>query len=64
MKSGSLKLLEPSGPAQVCDGIVLPFYIEYVMGDTIRLDKHVVRHVNTLDYCYIYAPIYVPVMMT
>jgi hypothetical protein len=26
-KSGSLYLLEPSGPVQVCNGIALPFYI-------------------------------------
>jgi len=26
MKSGSLLLLEPSGPAQACNGIALPFY--------------------------------------
>ena len=26
LKSGSLKLLEPSGPVQDCNGIVLPFY--------------------------------------
>jgi hypothetical protein len=25
LKSGSLKLLEPSGPIQVCTGIALPF---------------------------------------
>jgi len=26
LKSGSLKLLEPSGPDQACAGIALPFY--------------------------------------
>jgi len=26
MKSGSLKLLEPSGPAQACTGVALPVY--------------------------------------
>jgi len=26
LKSGSLKLLEPSGPVQTCNGIFLPFY--------------------------------------
>jgi hypothetical protein len=25
-KSGSLNLLEPSGPVQACNGITLPFY--------------------------------------
>jgi hypothetical protein len=27
LKSGSLSLLEPSGPAQACNGIALPLYI-------------------------------------
>jgi hypothetical protein len=26
LKSGNLTLLEPSGPVQACNGIVLPFY--------------------------------------
>ena len=26
LKSGSLNLLEPSGPIQACNGIALPFY--------------------------------------
>jgi len=29
LKSGSLKLLEPSGPLQACNGIALPFYFLY-----------------------------------
>jgi hypothetical protein len=27
-KSGSLKLLEPSGPVQACNGIASPFYFK------------------------------------
>jgi hypothetical protein len=27
LKSGSLNLLEPSGPVQVCNGIALPFLL-------------------------------------
>jgi hypothetical protein len=27
LKTGSLKLLEPSGPVQVCNRIVLPLYV-------------------------------------
>jgi hypothetical protein len=27
LKSGSLKLLEPSGPVKACNGIALPLYI-------------------------------------
>ena len=30
LKSGSLKLLEPSGPVQVCNGIALPLHRCYV----------------------------------
>jgi len=30
LKSGSLNLVEPSGPVQACNGIALPFYITYV----------------------------------
>jgi hypothetical protein len=30
LKSGSLNLLEPSGPVKVCSGIALPFY--YIKG--------------------------------
>jgi len=29
LKSGSLILLDPSGPVQACNGIVLPFYLTY-----------------------------------
>jgi hypothetical protein len=29
MKSGSLNLLEPSGPVQACNGIALPFYTSH-----------------------------------
>ena len=31
LKSGSLNLLEPSGPPQVCNGIALPFYLHYAL---------------------------------
>jgi len=30
LKSGSLSLLEPSGPDQACNGIALPFYTAYI----------------------------------
>jgi len=29
LKSGSLNLLEPSGPVQACNGIALPFLLYY-----------------------------------
>jgi len=28
LKSGSLKLLEPSGPVQACNGIALPYWMK------------------------------------
>jgi hypothetical protein len=31
LKSGSLNLLEPSGPVQACNGIVLPFLISHLI---------------------------------
>jgi hypothetical protein len=31
LKSGSLNLLEPSGPAQACNGIALPFTFTQTM---------------------------------
>jgi hypothetical protein len=30
LKSGSLNLLEPSGPVKACNGIALRFYIRYL----------------------------------
>jgi len=31
LKSGSLNLLEPSGPVQACNGIALPFTLPYLL---------------------------------
>jgi hypothetical protein len=31
-KSGSLNLLDPSGPVQACNGVALPFYLKFCMG--------------------------------
>jgi hypothetical protein len=31
LKSGSLSLLEPSGPVQACNGIALPYRADYVV---------------------------------
>jgi hypothetical protein len=37
LKSGSLKLLEPSGSVQACKGNALPFYsLEYVKSRTLK----------------------------
>jgi len=35
LKSGSLELLEPSGPVQACNGIALPLF--YIFGGTVRV---------------------------
>jgi len=40
LKSGSLKLLEPSGPLQACYGIALPLYI-YIERERERERKKV-----------------------
>jgi len=37
LKSGSLILVEPSGPVQACNGIALPLYIYIYMYNTTRL---------------------------
>jgi hypothetical protein len=38
LKSGSLKLLEPSGSVQVCNWIGLPFLIDCYVGTSISED--------------------------
>jgi hypothetical protein len=30
LKSGTLKLLEPPGPVKACNGIVLPFRVQFI----------------------------------
>ena len=37
LKSGSLNLLEPSGPVQACNGIALPFYFQSVKPENVQL---------------------------
>ena len=40
LKSASLKLLEPSGPVKVCNGIALPQMLtQYHSGDQIEKDE-------------------------
>jgi hypothetical protein len=34
-KSGSLNLMEPSGPVQACNGTALPFYSSFYRGSTV-----------------------------
>jgi len=40
-KSGSLNLLEPSGPVQACSGIALPFFLPVII--VLLLFKGLVR---------------------
>ena len=37
LKSGSLNLLEPSGPVQACNGIALPFTMLHLVGHIKRI---------------------------
>jgi hypothetical protein len=43
MESGSLNLLEPSGPHRACYGIPLPFYLQFILSLTAR-EKCVWEH--------------------
>ena len=43
LKSGSLKLLEPSGPVQACNGIALPFCL-YLCSSLTTWDKRISFH--------------------
>jgi hypothetical protein len=36
LKSGSLNLLEPSGPVKVCNGIALPYHRSKITGVTFQ----------------------------
>jgi hypothetical protein len=40
LKSGSLKLLEPSGPVQACNGIAAPFHIFMLVSDHVKKIKY------------------------
>jgi hypothetical protein len=42
MKSGSLNLLEPSGPVKVCNGIAFPFLLEISKRKANSID-HILR---------------------
>jgi hypothetical protein len=43
LKSGSLNLLEPSGPVQTCNGIALPFIRGTSLGYHLRVGNEQVR---------------------
>jgi len=46
LKSGSLNLLEPSGPVQACNGIALPFYLPTDLAD---LEARTIAAVENID---------------
>ena len=49
MKSGSLNLLEPSGPLQACNGFALSFtLVECLFVETVAGDKYNVQFYDTL----------------
>jgi hypothetical protein len=50
LKSGSLNLLEPSGPVQACNGIALPFTRINVFRPQKPLKKSRIRLHNTLAF--------------
>jgi hypothetical protein len=53
IKSGSLNLLEPSGPVKVCNGIALPFYsflLEAESTTTVKLYFETNRKAVKYDY--------------
>ena len=52
LKSGSLNLLEPSGPVQACNGIALPLYVLHQHGGFLRLavtGNRKLHHIYVLD---------------
>jgi len=50
LKSGSLKLLEPSGPAQACNGIAaFPFLLVIIVSSVTNLIF--LDHINTGPVC-------------
>jgi hypothetical protein len=51
LKSGSLNLLETSGPVQTCNGIALPFYIQSVKPENVQLCSEMHFHfVNIFEH--------------
>ena len=46
LKSGSLNLLEPSGPPQACNGAALPIYTTIFLFDVIQKRTTEVKYVK------------------
>ena len=59
LKSGSLNLLEPSGPVQTCSGIALPSYIVHCILDHIVCIYCVYEFVMKLEISYCVLQLYV-----
>ena len=63
LKSGSLNLLEPSGPVHACNGIALPFTYSYMQGKNKGMEDNRLQGTQTkqkqlviswnkiMDYC-------------
>jgi len=49
LKSGSLNLLEPSGPVQACNGIALPFFLMYLMDVCYQKNTCLVRRQSSYE---------------
>jgi hypothetical protein len=62
--SGFLNLLEPSGPAQACDGVDLPLTftlygtIRVVLARTVQSDNEYSNYIYIYIYIYIVVKIY------
>ena len=58
LKSGSLNLLEPSGPVQACNGIALPFYILICTVPFRTLIPLIVLSVVVVHFVPYFVPLY------
>ena len=55
LKSGNLKLLEPSGPVQVCNGIVLHFTSQQKYGVNFKLSISVAVENRKQEFTFLYV---------
>jgi hypothetical protein len=49
MKSGSLNLLEPSGPVKACNGIALYIYMDLRLATLKAVSFYLLHNVSTLN---------------
>jgi hypothetical protein len=63
LKSGSLNLLEPSGPVKACNGIALPCkYVSISYQLTVQMDSF--RSTVCIENLIIYVDIFTPIIRT